>query len=60
MTMKNLLLVPESEAFVEQYKEEIASEFGIYRSTQEIDAMSKDMTKALLKKKEKDAKEDTK
>ncbi|UOE92856.1 small, acid-soluble spore protein, alpha/beta type [Alkalihalobacillus sp. LMS39] len=48
---KNLLVIPEVEAFLEKYKEEIAHEFGIFRSTQEMEA-TVDMAKRLLSKKE--------
>ncbi|MBU8907028.1 spore protein [Desertibacillus haloalkaliphilus] len=48
MVMKNLLLVPGTEDFLNTYKEEIAHEFGMYRSVQEMDASSRDMTKQLL------------
>ncbi|WP_026674298.1 hypothetical protein [Alkalihalobacterium bogoriense] len=47
---KNLLVIPEVEAFLEKYKEEIAHEFGIFRSIHETEA-TVDMAKRLLTKK---------
>ncbi|WP_100404495.1 small, acid-soluble spore protein, alpha/beta type [Bacillus solitudinis] len=52
----NKLVVPESEAFLQQFKEEFAHEFGVFHSVQEIDAQAKDMTKSVLTKSEKSKK----
>ncbi len=50
------MVVPEATEFVEKYKEEIAQEFGVFRSIQEMDAVSKDMTKKILDKKKEEMK----
>ncbi|WP_133058669.1 small, acid-soluble spore protein, alpha/beta type [Halalkalibacter urbisdiaboli] len=49
----NKLVVPEVESFIETYKEEIAHEFGVFHSVQEMDAKAKDMTRTILTKSEK-------
>ncbi|OLO40878.1 hypothetical protein BTR23_05235 [Alkalihalophilus pseudofirmus] len=48
MAKKNLLVVPECEQMLQNYREEIASEFGIHRSVQEMDAVSRNMTKKVI------------
>ncbi|WP_157796515.1 small, acid-soluble spore protein, alpha/beta type [Bacillus sp. FJAT-45037] len=54
----NKLAVPESDSFMEQYKEEYANEFGIHHSVQEQDAKAKNMTKSMMFKAKKQDKED--
>ncbi|WP_078554699.1 small, acid-soluble spore protein, alpha/beta type [Bacillus alkalicellulosilyticus] len=58
MKKRNLLVVPEAEKLVQQFKEEIAHEFGIFRSTLEMDAVSREMTQKLTKKKDTNVKKD--
>lgn len=58
MKEKNLLAVPELDAFMETYKEEIAHEFGIHRTILELDTTSKDMTKLLMEKNKSEEKEE--
>ncbi|WP_216828003.1 small, acid-soluble spore protein, alpha/beta type [Alkalihalobacterium elongatum] len=48
MTKKNLLVVPECEQMLQHYREEIAMEFGIHRSVQEMDAVSRSMTRKIM------------
>ncbi|MEB1810071.1 MAG: small, acid-soluble spore protein, alpha/beta type [Bacillaceae bacterium] len=52
MSKKNLLVVPECEQMLESYREEIAMEFGVHRSVQEMDAVSRSMTRKVLDKTE--------
>ncbi|MFV8827134.1 small, acid-soluble spore protein, alpha/beta type [Alkalihalobacterium sp. APHAB7] len=48
MPKKNLLVVPECEQMLESYREEIAMEFGVHQSVQEMDAVSRSMTRKVL------------
>ena len=56
MAKRNLLVVPECEQMLNEYREEIAMEFGIHRNIQEMDAVSKLMTEKLLKETKEDRK----
>ncbi|WP_209122401.1 small, acid-soluble spore protein, alpha/beta type [Alkalihalobacillus sp. BA299] len=50
MSKRNLLVVPECEQMLQNYREEIAMEFGVHRSIQEMDAISRSMTKKIMSK----------
>ncbi|WP_017727293.1 small, acid-soluble spore protein, alpha/beta type [Halalkalibacterium ligniniphilum] len=50
MTERNKLLIPQSGAFLEQFREEIAHEFGIHYSVHQTDVQAKNMTKMMMRK----------
>ncbi|GAK00299.1 hypothetical protein [Geomicrobium sp. JCM 19055] len=50
---KNLLDVQGAADMINQYKEEMAHEFGVHHSVQEQDAKAKDMTKTIQEEKNK-------
>ncbi|MGO4887797.1 small, acid-soluble spore protein, alpha/beta type [Anaerobacillus sp. MEB173] len=51
--MRNPLIVPEGEQFLQQYKEEIAHEFGIHRSVLESEMLT-EVTKRITEEAKKE------